>query len=130
MGETSSRLSIRSRIPPCPGNNLPESLTSRVLFIKDSQRSPHVANIDVRIPNAIHPVNVNPVKNDGKHNEKIIAATMQKNNPPKKPSHDFLGDMRSNKRCFPNVQPTQNAPVSLTHMKINKASNICAPKRL
>ena len=35
---------------------------------------------------------------------------------------DFFGDMRSNRRCFPNILPTQNAPVSLSQMRMKMAS--------
>ena len=53
-GEAISTLSIRSNMPPCPGSIFPESLTFKVRFIIDSQRSPHVENTEIRMPNAIH----------------------------------------------------------------------------
>ena len=37
--------------------------------------------------------------------------------PPQKPSHDFLGEMRSNNRFFPIADQTRKAPVSLIHIK-------------
>lgn len=37
--------------------------------------------------------------------------------PPMEPSHDFLGDMRSNRRCLPKSDPKQYAPVSFSHKK-------------
>ena len=35
---------MRSKIPPCPGNRFPESLTTQLLLICDSVRSPSVPN--------------------------------------------------------------------------------------
>ena len=36
------RLSKRSKIPPCPGNKVPESFTLILLFKSDSTKSPNV----------------------------------------------------------------------------------------
>lgn len=53
-----------------------------------------------------------------------MAESMQSTNPPQKPSHDFLGEIRSKRRCFPIRVPTQNAPVSLSHINMNIAKSI------
>lgn len=42
-------------------------------------------------------------------------------NPPQNPSHDFLGEMRSNSLCLPSMEPTKNAPVSFNHTNMNIA---------
>src|SRR5206468_4395287 len=39
-GATKMRLSMRSRTPPCPGNNVPESFAPATRLIPDSKRSP------------------------------------------------------------------------------------------
>ena len=36
--------------------------------------------------------------------------------PPKKPSHDFLGEILSNNFLLPIMLPTRYAPVSLSHI--------------
>ena len=43
--------SIRSRIPPCPGNNFPVSLTENFLFKKEKYRSPTWQKIENDITN-------------------------------------------------------------------------------
>jgi hypothetical protein len=43
-GIATIRLSILSKIPPCPGIKFPESFTELVLFINDSNKSPSVPN--------------------------------------------------------------------------------------
>src|SRR5574344_2335651 len=45
-----------------------------------------------------------------------------------KPSHDFLGDILSNRLCFPKRLPAQNAKVSFNQIITNSASTMaCAP---
>src|SRR5438105_2388471 len=44
-GVATSNASMRSRMPPCPGNSLPESLTPALRFIADSSRSQSCAAI-------------------------------------------------------------------------------------
>ena len=56
VGDTSSRLSMRSSIPPWPGIRCPESFTFSVRFSNDSTRSPQVENIDTHTPSNIHSV--------------------------------------------------------------------------
>ena len=53
-GIAKMRASKRSRKPPWPGNNVPESLTFKVLFIMDSIRSPKLPDITVTMHKPIH----------------------------------------------------------------------------
>lgn len=94
-------LSKRSRIPPCPGIIFPESLTPKVRFISDSNKSPHVPNTIVTTANPIHAQTGKLVKKWANINDEPIETAA----PPTNPSHDFLGDIRSNKRCLPNAIP-------------------------
>ena len=43
-GNTNIKLSKRSNIPPCPGNNLPESFTPKWRLNPDSTKSPNCPN--------------------------------------------------------------------------------------
>ena len=106
-GEAINSLSKRSRIPPCPGNIFPESFTPAVRLSKDSHKSPQVENMEVKIPIPIHwAVESIP----GMMWFAKEASMIQNAKPPKNPSHDFFGDMRSNSRCLPNVQPQSDVP--------------------
>ena len=85
MGETISRESIRSNIPPCPGNRVPLSLMPAVRLISDSIKSPHVANAAVIRPNPIKLVRVKVSKYCGHKIYMAIAADRQAANPPTRP---------------------------------------------
>ena len=80
----------------------------------DSVKSPHVPNTTIVSPNPIH----SPMLRKVKKWESTIAAMTQNMAPPMEPSHDFLGEIRSNRRCFPNSIPVQYAPVSFIQVKM------------
>ena len=117
-GETRSKESILSKIPPCPGIIFPESLILRLLFIIDSIKSPNVAKTDITAASAVYSINPNSVSMISK-DFNIYATIKQTNNPPQKPYHDFLGEIRRKSLCLQNNMPIQNAPVSLSQMKRN-----------
>ena len=123
-GMASSELSKRSSIPPCPGNMLLESLMPTFLFSSDSTRSPHVPKMTTTTANPAHSrwlsIGVS-VSAKGMKYAMICDATTAVIPPPMLPSHDFLGEMRGNRRCFPNNEPKTYAPVSLDHRKMNTA---------
>lgn len=123
-GDTISKLSIRSNMPPCPGNMFPESFTLSVRLINDSHKSPHVANTETIMPN---PIQVGRLSS-GKKLSKIFrtnAAIMQNAIPPQNPSQDFFGETFSNNLCLPKRHPTQYAPVSFTQINMNVANRMC-----
>ena len=123
-GITNSKLSILSKIPPCPGKILPLSLTFKERLINDSHKSPNVENTDTIIAKLIHAVNSGPSKKELHHILKHIAEITESIRPPQNPSHDFLGEIRSYNLCLPNKVPTQYAPVSLIHINIKIARSI------
>ena len=125
MGETISRESIRSNIPPCPGSRVPLSLMPAVRLISDSIKSPHVANAAVIRPNPMKLVRVKVSKYCGHKIYMAIVADRQAANPPTRPSHDFFGEIRGNILCRPSKEPTKNAPVSLSHISTNMAKTAC-----
>lgn len=116
---------MRSSIPPWPGIRLPESLMCRFLFIIDSIRSPNVAKTEQEAPRPSHhhtlPGNPN---HRGQTSPKSTDAAHVSKKPPKNPSQVFWGLMRSNNLCLPKAQPKMNAPVSLSHIKMKRASRI------
>ena len=116
-GEARNTLSRRSSNPPCPGNMFPESLTFCVRFSSDSQRSPHVEKIDTTALNPIHC----PILRKEHCVDLTHPKSKENASPPKNPSHDFFGEIRSKRRCFPMGQPTIYAPVSFIHIKEKKA---------
>ena len=125
---TRSRESIRSRIPPCPGIMLPESLMLRLRFISDSRRSPQVEKIVTVVPKSSQVPTDQPVPQKWVPPiAKSHPAIRLKASPPKKPSHDFFGEMRSNSLFFPIVHPTRKAPVSLIHIIRKMARTRCNP---
>ena len=124
IGETKSKLSILSRIPPCPGKMFPLSLTPRERLIIDSHKSPYVENTETITPRLIHVLKSGPLKKGLKKWKNNIDAITHKASPPQKPSQDFFGEILSNNRCLPNNVPTQKAPVSLIHINKNSASSI------
>ena len=111
--------SIRSSMPPWPGNMLPESFTPSERLISDSTRSPHVPNTHTTAPNPSICQMVKSCFVSGKSHQANPEATRQKMNPPRKPSHDFFGEIRSKSLCFPSSDPTQYAPVSLSQISTN-----------
>ena len=58
----------------------------------------------------------------GKKRANTKEEAMEKTAPPMLPSHDFLGEMRSNRRCLPIKEPTQYAPVSLSQINTKMES--------
>ena len=74
-----------------------------VRFSRDSVKSPQVPNITIVRASPIHTPNVMK----GKKCAMIIAAMMLNAPPPMDPSHDFLGEILSKRRCFPNNIPVQ-----------------------
>ena len=62
-------------------------------------------------------------KNPEQKYENIAAAHREIMKPPKNPSHDFFGEIRSNNLCLPMELPTRNAPVSFIHSRKNTDSN-------
>ena len=108
--------SILSRIPPCPGRIFPESFISAVLLNNDSVRSPNTPAIEMINPIIIQSVLFNKKKGV----PKMYAAISVIRVPPKNPSHDFLGETRSNNLCFPNDIPKINANTSFIHKRMKK----------
>ena len=96
-------LSKRSSAPPCPGSKFPESLIPKWRFINDSVKSPHVPNItttnDIPTQAAVDIIG----KKCANTNETAILSVA----PPIEPSHDFFGETRLNRGCFPNKTPVQ-----------------------
>ena len=123
-GTAKSAESKRSSIPPWPGRILPESLIPRRRFSIDSKRSPHVPKITTtsarpahtrRFSNRLSTTKTSP-------NSKLAMICDAPNAtiaPPMLPSHDFFGERRGKSLCFPHIVPTQYAPVSLVHRKMN-----------
>ena len=95
-------LSNRSNIPPCPGIACPESFTPILRLLKLSSKSPNVPNITTISENMNHCQIFKSGISNEKTNPEIKAPTA----PPKNPSHDFFGEIRSNKRWRPNNDPT------------------------
>src|SRR5687767_14931324 len=94
-------------------------------FSNDSTRSPNVPPMIIIKPIIVQ---FRRDKVEGpstrlKKYGRLKANTMASKAPPKKPSHDFLGDMRSNNFLFPNNVPAKYAPVSLAH-KIKRQPNM------
>ena len=87
------RASKRSSQPPWPGIMLPESLTSTERFINDSTKSPNTPEIAATNAKPIHIGTLAP---------STVAATqpiaIAPSKPPKNPSQDFLGEIRSKRR--------------------------------
>ena len=100
--------SKRSSTPPCPGRILPLSLMPKYRLNMDSVKSPKVDETTVKTLMAIQWISlISGIKLDMKY-EAVIAISV----PPMAPSHDFLGEIRSNRRCLPNDTPTRYAPES------------------
>ena len=112
-GIANNNPSNRSKIPPCPGKIFPESLMFRLLFIKLSTKSPSVPVITTINAITAQSIELNSVKKCAN----ICDAAVVNINAPINPSHDFLGDIRSNSRRFPIDIPTKYANVSLLHCK-------------
>ena len=96
-------LSKRSRMPPWPGRILLESLMPMVRLSCDSVRSPSVPKTTVSSATIIHC----KVSSTGKNRARSSDAPTAASAPPMKPSHVFLGEMRSNILCRPIVTPKQ-----------------------
>src|SRR5699024_755973 len=79
--------SIRSIKPPCPGNNVPMSLTPRSRFINDSSRSPKVALQTMAAPKSMPSHQCPP---SSRFTESAPATSPPSIDPPK-PSQDFFG---------------------------------------
>ena len=99
----SIRLSNLSSIPPCPGSMFPESFTPNVRFSSDSTKSPHVPNTTTTTdsPSQLHRLI------SGTYHANACEAISVTTSPPKKPSHDFFGEMRSNSLLFPINEPAR-----------------------
>ena len=102
VGATSSSESMRSSTPPCPGRMVPKSLMPIVRLRSDSMRSPRVEKIATATAKAMKPA---MVVCSARGVESIVSTSLncenatpprmaQSASPPKKPSHDFLGEMR------------------------------------
>ena len=58
----------------------------------------------------------------GAYQAKTCEAANTTTSPPKKPSHDFLGEIRSNNLLLPIREPTKYAPVSFSQINTNIAN--------
>ena len=93
------------------------SFTPSVRFSKDSIKSPQVPNRTTVAASPNQFIRFISGANQANACEEAKARI----NPPKKPSHDFLGEIRSNNLCFPIKEPTKYAPVSSSQTKIKIA---------
>src|SRR5690625_5626572 len=101
MGAESSKPSKRSISPPWPGKIVPESLTCSDLFNIDSTKSPQVPNMEMINATLTHC----HFAKDPKYCSRFKATPIAKINPPKKPSHVLLGEIRSNSFLRPKLRP-------------------------
>src|SRR5450759_1902671 len=95
---------------------VPESLTPMLLLSIDSTRSPYVPATET-IKEIITQRILSTTPSQSESNQAIRAAIMR---PPKKPSHDFFGEIRSINLCRPKDTPVRYAPVSFDHVRIKK----------
>ena len=79
--------SKRSKTPPCPGINLPESFTPAFLLSIDSERSPIVAVITIITAKNIH--SIKDKSNCLNNSDNRYVESKAKNNPPVNPSHVY-----------------------------------------
>ena len=87
-GEAKEQHSIRSSIPPCPGNNVPESLICTDRFKADSYRSPICPAVPMSRNMTIHDAQ----GSDGRNMALIIPPINRLAlSPPIEPSMVFLG---------------------------------------
>ena len=117
----SNELSKRSSAPPCPGRNLPLSLTPSVRFNWLSTKSPHVPNTTttVAIPNHLDRDIMGKKCANASEEASVIIA------PPMLPIYDLCGLMEGNSfngMYFCNKEPQQYAPMSFIQRKTMSAS--------
>ena len=108
-GATNITLSKRSNIPPCPGMIFPLSLTPAIRLNFDSIKSPIVPIIPTIAAIIVQikiDLSLNCSEGFIRYIEIKYPANIVKNNPPKKPSIVFFGDIISNNLCFPIDFPT------------------------
>ena len=105
IGALNKRLSSKSRMPPMPGNSLPESFTPASRLNSDSIRSPMTAVSSTKPENdgvqKIHAGHLPPKKCT---NARL--APVETTIAPAKPSHVLPGLMRGIILCRPMSEPT------------------------
>src|SRR5262249_34677356 len=110
-GAHSNRLSIRSRRPPGPGINTPESFTPVCRLIKDSIRSPTIVPIAITRPKP--PSTSGEIPSSAPTIRPTIAGATR---PASAPSTDLFGLTAGASRVRPIARPTKNALLSHTQL--------------
>ena len=121
-GAAAVTLSMRSSMPPCPGNTLPLSLRPTARLSMLSVRSPTMDTAATATQ-----VSTNGHDFDGKQvaAPRTTPPARWRAMPPNTPSQVFFGDTRGASGTRPNHRPAKNAPVSAAHTSASVNSTQC-----
>ena len=115
--ETRNIESSRSRRPPWPGINVPESLTPEFRFIRLSTKSPITPAIPQSNPKTMHCQTSIFTPGNIKSRSQIAVEQIKAGT---KPSHVFFGEIWGAILCLPKALPNRYAKPSFTETVVSK----------
>src|SRR5690606_25383108 len=107
IGNENSRLSIRSRTPPCAGSSAPESLIPQRRLSNDSTRSPTWVVTLSMIPTSSAVVNPSATSGSSSGPRSATASTTVNARLPSAPSTVFPGLTCGMSLCRPKIEPSR-----------------------